>query len=193
MAFWKGTERLANWLSPYTKRETGVNELTTAVSLCVVCQEECMLVCYDATKIIESKLDDTQGGFRCCRSTTEQISTPSNFREILGACQRKTSFGDLGKVWKVYCRVSREKFCGCCGGTLLTGASCWPSSNCIPAQKIVSVSTEVNHNRSALVLDIGNGVCCHHSSVYISALYTTAGGPNPTCEAIPPGRNTFCQ
>jgi len=32
------------------------------------------------------------------------------------------------------------------------------------AQKIVSVSTELNHNRSALVLDSDNGVCCHHSS-----------------------------
>jgi len=74
---------------------------------------------------------------------------------------------------------------------VLTDASCWPSSNCILAQKIVSVSTEVNHNRSAL--DSGNGVCCHHSSVYIRALYTTARVPNSTCEAIPPGRNAFCQ
>jgi len=76
--------------------------------------------------------------------------------------------------------------------TVLTGASCWPSSNCIPAQKIVPVSTEVNHNCSALVLDSGNGVCCHHSSVYIRVLYTTAHGPNLTCEAISPGRNAFC-
>jgi len=79
------------------------------------------------------------------------------------------------------------------GETVLTGASCWPSSNCIPAQKIVSVWMEVNHNRSALVLDPGNGVCCHHCSVYINALYTMARGPNPTCEAVSPGRNTFCQ
>jgi len=57
----------------------------------------------------------------------------------------------------------------------------------------VSVSTEVNHNRSALVLDSGNGVCCHHSSVYIRALYTTARGPNLTCEANSPGRSAFCQ
>jgi len=34
MAFRKGTERLANSSSPYTKRETGVNEPTTAASLC---------------------------------------------------------------------------------------------------------------------------------------------------------------
>jgi len=79
------------------------------------------------------------------------------------------------------------------GVTVLTGASCWPSNNCMPAQKFVSVSTEVNHNRSALVLDSGNGVCCHYSSVYIRALYTTGLGPNPTCETISPGRNTFCQ
>jgi len=51
-----------------------------------------------------------------------------------------TCFVDLGKV---YCRVPREKFCGCCGSTVLIGASFWPSSNCIPAQKIVSVSTKV--------------------------------------------------
>jgi len=53
---------------------------------------------------------------------------------------------------------------GCYGNTVLTGASCWPSSNCIPAQKIVSMSTEFNHNRSVLVLDSDNGVCSHHSS-----------------------------
>jgi len=33
MAFWKGTKRLANRSSPYTKRETGVNEPTTVASL----------------------------------------------------------------------------------------------------------------------------------------------------------------
>ena len=49
---------------------------------------------------------------------------------------------------------------------MLTGDSSWPSSNCIPAQKIVSESTKINHNRSTLVLGSGNGVCCHHSSLY---------------------------
>jgi len=44
------------------------------------------------------------------------------------------------------------------------GASCWQSSNYILAQKIVFVSTELNHNGSALVLDSDNDVCCHHSS-----------------------------
>jgi len=57
-----------------------------------------------------------------------------------------------------------KSFGECCGSTVLTGASCWPSSNCIPVQKVVSLSTELTHNRSALVLDSDNGVCCHHSS-----------------------------
>jgi len=57
-----------------------------------------------------------------------------------------------------------KNFEGCCGSTVLTGSSCWPSGNCISAQKTVSVSTELNHNRSALVLDSDNCVCCHHSS-----------------------------
>jgi len=34
MAFWKDAERLANLSFPYTKRETGVNEPTTAASFC---------------------------------------------------------------------------------------------------------------------------------------------------------------
>jgi len=33
-------------------------------------------------------------------------------------------------------------------------------NDCIPAQKIVSVSGELNHDRSALVSDSDNDVCC---------------------------------
>jgi len=53
-----------------------------------------------------------------------------------------------------------------CESTVLTGASCWPSSHRIPVQKIVSMSTKFNHNRSALVLDSDNGVCCHTTSLH---------------------------
>ena len=59
-----------------------------------------------------------------------------------------------------------KSFGGCCGSTVLTSTSCWPSTNCIPVQKVVSMSTELIHNRSAFVLDSDNGVCCHHSSSY---------------------------
>jgi len=38
-------------------------------------------------------------------------------------------------------------------------------SNCIPTQKFVPMSGELNHNRSPLVLD-SKGVCCHHSSCH---------------------------
>jgi len=57
-----------------------------------------------------------------------------------------------------------KSFGVCCGSTVLAGASFWLSSNCIPAQKIVPLLTELNHNRSALVLDSNSDVCCHHSS-----------------------------
>jgi len=41
------------------------------------------------------------------------------------------------------------------------------SSHCIPAQKFVSVSGELNHDRSSLILDSDKGVCCHHSFSYV--------------------------
>jgi len=57
-----------------------------------------------------------------------------------------------------------KSFGECCGSAVLTDASCWPSNNCIPLQKIASVSTELTHNRSQLVLYYGNGLFCHQSS-----------------------------
>jgi len=118
-------------------------------------------VCQDG-KIIEPKLDDIQCVFCRGRSTTEQISTlQQNFEKSWEhAKDLYTCFADLGTV---YGRVPREKLWGGCGSTVLMGASCWQSGNCILAQKIASVSTELNHNRSALVLDSDNDVCCHHS------------------------------
>ena len=46
---------------------------------------------------------------------------------------------------------------------LLTPACYWPSSHCIPNQKFVSVSGELNHDRSPLLLDSNKGVFCHRS------------------------------
>ena len=45
--------------------------------------------------------------------------------------------------------------------TVLTAACYWPSSHYIPAQKFVSVSGELNHDLSPLVLDSDKDVCCH--------------------------------
>jgi len=50
--------------------------------------------------------------------------------------------------------------------SVVSTATCyWPSNHCIPAQKFVSVSGELNHDRSQLVLNSDKVVCCHH---YIS-------------------------
>ena len=48
-------------------------------------------------------------------------------------------------------RVSRETRWECCVSTVLMAACYWPSNNCIPVQKIMSVSTEANHNRRTMV------------------------------------------
>jgi len=68
---------------------------------------------------------------------------------------------------------SSWKALGCCGSTVLPGASCWPSSSYIPIQKIVSLSTELTHNRSTLVLDSYSGLRCHHSSSYSISGFST--------------------
>jgi len=63
---------------------------------------------------------------------------------------------------KAYDRVPREKVCGVLRSMVLTDACYWPSSHCIPDQKFVSMSGELNHYLSPLlVLDSDKGVCCH--------------------------------
>jgi len=47
MAFWKSAESFRKFTVPIHKRETGVNEPTTAASLCFVSQEECMPRCHE--------------------------------------------------------------------------------------------------------------------------------------------------
>jgi len=40
----------------------------------------------------------------------------------------------------------------CCGNTMLMVACYWSSSNCIPAQKFMTVSEELNHRRLPWVM-----------------------------------------
>ena len=68
---------------------------------------------------------------------------------------------------------------------MLIDASCWPSSHCIPAQKVASVSGELNHDRSALVST--QTIVCAVLLVCIRVLHTTVRRPNPTCDTIFPG------
>ena len=56
-----------------------------------------------------------------------------------------------------------KSFGECCVSTVLTAACYQPSSHCMPAQKFVFVSGELNHDRSQLVLQSDKGVCCHRS------------------------------
>ena len=59
---------------------------------------------------------------------------------------------------------SLAKIVECCWSAVLTAACYWPSNHCIPAEKFVSVSTELNHNISPWLLDSDQAVCCHQSS-----------------------------
>ena len=93
----------------------------------------------------------TQCGLRPGCSTTDQIFTLQQIFEKSWEYAKDvyTCFVDLEKA---YDRVTREKLVECFGKTVLTTACYWPSSHCIPAQKFLSLSAELNHNRSPLVL-----------------------------------------
>ena len=139
MAFLKGTERLANWSS---HTQIGRQEWMNQLPRHVFAKSPKTCACQDR-KIIEPKLDNTQCGFCQGRSTAEQISTLQQIWEILGACQRHTKH--------MFCRpresvrpVSLWKALdGVVGVRCWWVSLCWQSSDCIPAQKIVSVLTEL--------------------------------------------------
>jgi len=92
----------------------------------------------------ESKLDDIH--FRSGRSTTDQIYTLQQIFEK--SCMPKTSTHVLSASRKHTTGFLVKSFGECCWSTVLTVASYWPSSHCIPAQKSVAASVELNHNRA---------------------------------------------
>jgi len=99
--------------------------------------------CQDG-KIIEPKLDDTQCGFCRGRSTTEQISTLQQiFEKSWEHANDLYTTHVLSTSGKHTTGLLVKSFGGCCGSTVFMGASCWQSSNCISAQKIVFVLTEL--------------------------------------------------
>ena len=87
MVFYKGTERLANWPFPYTKREAGVCEPTTTASPFLVSQEECM------PRWSENNWTQTAWCPMWFSSQPwhyrKNFHSPANFREILGVCKRR--------------------------------------------------------------------------------------------------------
>ena len=123
------------------------------------------------------------------------FNSPANFREILGACQRLRPIHSACFIHleKVYDRVLVKSFGRCCGSTVLMGASCWQSSNCIPAQKIVSVLTELTVQRWCWTPTILCAVTTPLHSLY-------RGSPNygPRAKSnlrshFTWSQNTFCQ
>ena len=66
---------------------------------------------------------------------------------------------DIGKA---YSRILRKNVGKCCWSIALAAVCSCPLSHCIPVQMFVPVSTELNHDPSAWMLD--SDVCCHHSS-----------------------------
>ena len=80
-------------------------------------------------------------------------SMPKTFTHVL-LTSRKHTIGFLMK-----------SFGECCGSTVLATACYWSSSRCIPAQKFVSVSGKLTHNRSRLVLVSDKDAWCHYFSL----------------------------
>ena len=103
-----------------------MNESTIAASLCFASQKECMPRCHE--NHIEPKLDDTQCGFCRGRSTTEQTSNFSKFSRNPGSMP-ETCIHVLSTSGKYKVGFLVKSFGGRCGSTVLTGASCWPSSS----------------------------------------------------------------
>jgi len=69
-----------------------------------------------------------------------KLPLSSKFSRNLGSMP-KTYTNVLLTLGKYMTRFLVKSFGEYCGRTVLTDASFWPSSNCISAQKIVSVST----------------------------------------------------
>jgi len=101
-------------------------------------------------------------GFRPGRSNTDHISLSSKILRNLGS-MLKTSSHALSTSGKYMARFLVKSFGECCGSKVLAAACYWPSSQCIPAQTLASVSGELNYDRSRLMLDSDKGVCCHRS------------------------------
>jgi len=116
-----------------------VNQPTTGASLC---KPPGKSVRQDAAKIVEPKLGDTQCGFCRGYSSAEQISTLRQiFEKYWEHATDLQATPVLLTSGKYMAGFLAKSFWGCCGSTVLT---CWPSSSCILAQKIVSLFRGVN-------------------------------------------------
>jgi len=118
-------------------------------------------------------------------STTGRISLSSKFLRNLGS-MLKTSSHVLSTSRKHKTGFLVKSFKEFSVSAVLTTACCWPSSHCIPAQKLVSVLGELNHDRSPLVLNSDKDVL----SLLLFIVYIS--GPQPFRWREPNADLRFC-
>ena len=148
--------------------ETGVNEPTTAASLCQVSQKGCMSRC--------RKNNWTKAGWYPTRFSSRPLHYrtnfhfPANFQEMLGACQR---------LIHMFCRPGEGIYMagflvntfGC-----VVGVWCWrvPLAGrqvAVFLLRRLSLSTEFNHNHSALWLHRTERCVEHETSFLVQINY----------------------
>jgi len=149
MAICKGTERLANWLSRYTERRTGVNTPITRASLSLASMESVRQVpCKKMPRNNWTKLGwyPVQFSSWPWHSRTK-FHSPTNFREIFATGQTYTHvLSTSGKYVTGFLMKSFGECSGVAYGVedrlLLAVKSLYSCS------QSVSVSVELNYNRS---------------------------------------------
>ena len=182
----EGCRKISKLIVLIHKRETGVNEPTTAASLWWASQEACRLRCRENNW---TKAGCYPVWFCRSRSATEQISTlQKNFKKFWEhAKDFYTCFVDLGKV---YGRVPHENLWvmlreyGVDGRLLLAVKSLYScSEDCVPLDGVKSQPFSVGLRQWCVLSPL-------LFIVYIRVLHTTARRSNSTYEAISSGRKT---
>ena len=86
-----------------------------------------------------------------------------------------------------------KSFGGCCWSAVLMSASCWQSSNCIPAQKIVSVLTELTVQRWCWTPTMVCAVTTPFHSLYWGSPNYGPWAKSNLRSHFTLSQNTFCQ
>ena len=132
-----------DWQIDHAHKQKERQEWMNQLPLFLASQEECMPRCRET--------DGTKAGWYPVRFS----SRPALQNTFPLSSKSSRNPGSVSKTYahvlltsgKHMARFLVKSSGACCGNMVWTGASCWASSNCIPAQKILSVSAELNHNR----------------------------------------------
>jgi len=149
---------------PITRRETGKSAITTNYGGIYLLNLPGKVYAWCLEKrrcgIIERNLDNTQCGFVLVVAIQVKFSLAANFRQTLnGGCQKCLHMFRWPRMHIASFLTKSLAEYGVDNRLLLATKSLY---SC-PAQKFVSVSAELSHNRSPWVLDSDKGVCCQHS------------------------------